>query len=124
MEVCSEKEVAMKASWREAIARIPGPVTAKWPQGEPFTDVIRHGSMIVKIFTPRGKDHQTPHEQDEIYLINAGRARFILEEKSEPVEPGDVLFVPARARHHFEQMSSDFATWVVFWGPAGGEPGS
>lgn len=111
----------MKASWLEAVARIPGPATAKWPQGEPVTDVMRHGSMIVKIFAPRGKDYQTPHEQDELYLIKSGSALFVTDEKSEPVEPGDVLFVRARARHHFERMSSDFFTWVVFWGPAGGE---
>ena len=111
----------MKMSWGDAFARIPGAVTAKWPQGEPFTDVIRHGSMIVKIFAPRGKDHQTPHEQDELYLIKSGRALFVLNEKSEAVEPGDVLFIPAGAPHHFEQMSSDFVAWAVFWGPAGGE---
>lgn len=111
----------MKASWHEAIARVPGPVTSKWPQGEPFTDMIRHGSMVVKIFAPRGKDHQTPHEQDEVYLVKSGKALFVLDGKSEAVDSGDVLFVPARASHHFEQMSSDFVTWVVFWGPAGGE---
>jgi mannose-6-phosphate isomerase-like protein (cupin superfamily) len=111
----------MKASWREAIARIPGPVTSKWPQGEPVTEVIRHGSMIVKIFAPRGKDYQTPHDQDELYLVKSGSALFVRDKSSETVETGDVLFVPARALHHFEQMSSDFFTWVVFWGPVGGE---
>lgn len=102
----------MKASWREAIARIPGKVTAAWPQGEPFTEMLRHGSMSVEIFAPRGKDSQTPHEQDELYMIKSGSAQFVLDESSESVSPGDVLFVPARVRHHFEQMSSDFVTWV------------
>lgn len=111
----------MKASFAEAMAKIPGPVTSKWPQGEPFTEVMRHGSMIVKIFAPRGKDHQTPHEQDEVYLIKSGSAVFVREAKAERVAAGDVLFVGARAPHHFEQMSSDFVTWVVFWGPVGGE---
>jgi len=111
----------MKASWRDAIAKLPGPVTAKWPKGEPFSVLFRHGSMMVEIFAPREKDHQTPHEQDELYLIKSGSARFVRDGKPEAVESGDVLFVGARVRHHFEQMSSDFATWVVFWGPAGGE---
>jgi uncharacterized protein YjlB len=32
-----------------------------------------------------------------------------------------VLFVPAGTTHRFEDFSADFATWVVFWGPQGGE---
>jgi hypothetical protein len=33
-----------------------------------------------------------------------------------------VFFVPAGVAHRFERFSPDFATWVVFWGPHGGEP--
>jgi hypothetical protein len=29
--------------------------------------------------------------------------------------------VPARVAHRFEEFTPDFATWVVFWGPPGGE---
>ncbi len=31
------------------------------------------------------------------------------------------LFVPAHATHRFEEFTDDFAAWVVFWGPQGGE---
>jgi hypothetical protein len=31
------------------------------------------------------------------------------------------LFAPAGLVHRFEEFSDDFATWVVFWGPKGGE---
>ena len=37
--------------------------------------------------------------------------------------PGDVLFVGAKVEHRFEDFSDDFATWVVFYGPRGGEQG-
>jgi hypothetical protein len=33
----------------------------------------------------------------------------------------DALFVEAGKAHHFEAMTPDFAAWVVFWGPDGGE---
>ena len=33
----------------------------------------------------------------------------------------DVIFVEAGVAHRFEVMSQDFLTWVVFWGPPGGE---
>jgi hypothetical protein len=39
-----------------------------------------------------------------------------------PFGPGDVLFAAAHVEHRFEGFSDDFATWVVFYGPPGGEP--
>jgi mannose-6-phosphate isomerase-like protein (cupin superfamily) len=38
-----------------------------------------------------------------------------------PFKPHDVIFVPAGMEHRFEGFSDDFQTWVVFWGPTGGE---
>ena len=35
--------------------------------------------------------------------------------------PGDAIFAPAGWVHRFEDLSPDFATWVVFWRPKGGE---
>ena len=37
--------------------------------------------------------------------------------------PHDVLFAAAGETHRFEGFSPDFATWVVFYGAAGGESG-
>jgi mannose-6-phosphate isomerase-like protein (cupin superfamily) len=34
---------------------------------------------------------------------------------------GDLLFVPAGETHRFEEFSDDFAAWVIFYGPEGGE---
>lgn len=34
---------------------------------------------------------------------------------------GDVLFAPAGIEHRFENFSDDFVTWVIFYGPVGGE---
>ncbi len=53
--------------------------------------------------------------------MHAGTANFVLLDETTAVGPGSVLFVPARHAHHFEAMSADFAAWVVFWGPPGGE---
>ncbi len=39
----------------------------------------------------------------------------------QPFRVGDVLIVPTGLVHRFENFSDDFATWVVFWGPKGGE---
>jgi mannose-6-phosphate isomerase-like protein (cupin superfamily) len=39
-----------------------------------------------------------------------------------PFERGDVLFVAAGVEHRFENFTDDFAAWVFFYGPEGGEP--
>lgn len=38
-----------------------------------------------------------------------------------PFKAGSCCFVAAGVSHCFESFSADFTTWVVFWGPRGGE---
>ena len=92
------------------------------PTDARFTYPIRHGSMRVGVYAPRGHDPQEPHDQDELYIVHKGTGRFRQGAHTVPFGPGDVLFVPAGVDHRFEDFSDDFATWVVFWGPKGGEP--
>jgi hypothetical protein len=44
----------MRVSLAEALARLPLPATATWPQGVWDVEVLKHGSMSVELFTPRG----------------------------------------------------------------------
>ena len=111
----------MKASLDDLLAKLPGPATRDWPEGEPFTSALKHGTMSVEVFAPRGKDNQSPHDQDELYFVVSGEAEFIHEHQRFTTKAGDVLFVPAGDLHHFEKISDDFVTWVVFWGTKGGE---
>jgi mannose-6-phosphate isomerase-like protein (cupin superfamily) len=84
--------------------------------------VFEHGTLQVKLYAPRGKDLQTPHTRDEIYVIARGRGWFVNEGRRHPFEPHDVIFARARAEHRFEDFSDDFLVWVLFYGPEGGEP--
>jgi mannose-6-phosphate isomerase-like protein (cupin superfamily) len=56
-----------------------------------------------------------------LYVIHSGTATLVVEGEQARCEPGTIHFVPANAEHRFESLSSDFAAWVVFWGPNGGE---
>ena len=56
-----------------------------------------------------------------LYVIASGRGTFFVGGQRVPFGPGDVLFVGAHVEHRFEGFSDDFATWVVFYGPPGGE---
>jgi len=64
-----------------------------------------------------GSDAQSPHTEDEIYVITRGRATLWTRSGSAPVQPGDVAFVPAGEEHRFVDIVEDFAAVVVF-GPA------
>jgi mannose-6-phosphate isomerase-like protein (cupin superfamily) len=85
------------------------------------TELFRHGTLQVKLYAPRGQDDQTPHSRDELYVIARGHGQFYDGEKRVPVGTGDLLFAPAGRPHRFEDFTDDFATWVMFYGPEGGE---
>jgi mannose-6-phosphate isomerase-like protein (cupin superfamily) len=87
----------------------------------PFTVVIKHGTMTIEYFAPQEVDTQTPHKQDEIYVIIKGHSNFYRDTERISCKKGDIIFVPAGMEHHFENFSDDFATWVIFFGPEGGE---
>lgn len=87
----------------------------------PFTVVMKHGSMTIEYFAPQDKDTQTPHKQDEIYVIIKGHSGFYRDGERTKCKQGDLIFVPAGMEHYFENFSDDFATWVIFYGPDGGE---
>lgn len=96
------------------------------PAGARSALLMKHGTMTLRYYAPRGSDPQTPHEQDEIYIVASGSGTFALGKDQNSLErkrfgPGDAIFAPARWVHRFEDFSGDFATWVVFWGPKGGE---
>ncbi|MDJ1499051.1 cupin domain-containing protein [Xanthocytophaga agilis] len=103
------------------LKNLPLPATEKWKDGVWYIEVYRHGTMQLEIFAPKNKDYQTPHEQDELYIIISGTSEFIKESEHYTCKVGDVIFVEAGRVHRFENFSDDFITWVIFYGPKGGE---
>jgi len=99
----------------DARARIPGAA------GEHSVSVLQRGSLNLKLSLPVTPNQQSPHEQDEIYVIMAGKGVLFHDGKRESFEAGDVMFVSAGTEHHFEDFTEDLAVWVVFYGPTGGE---
>jgi mannose-6-phosphate isomerase-like protein (cupin superfamily) len=89
--------------------------------GADFVTLFRQGTLEVEIYRPVGADRQEPHEKDELYVVIAGSGIFAHAGQRTPFRAGDTLFVRAGVPHRFEEFSADFATWVFFYGPAGGE---
>ncbi len=83
--------------------------------------LLERGSMELGYYVPSVSDGQSPHEQDEIYIVQTGSGVFQLGDEFIPFAPGDALFVAAGMQHRFTEFSEDFGAWVVFYGPKGGE---
>jgi mannose-6-phosphate isomerase-like protein (cupin superfamily) len=86
-----------------------------------FMELLRHGSLSVEVYRPRGADRQGVHDRDEVYVVIAGSGTFFCDGERRPFVAGALLFVPAGIEHRFEEFSEDFSTWVLFYGPHGGE---
>jgi quercetin dioxygenase-like cupin family protein len=66
-----------------------------------------------------GLDDQSPHTEDEIYVVTQGRATIATPGGTAEVSRGSVIFVPAGEEHRFIEVTEDLALLVVF-GPAYG----
>lgn len=79
--------------------------------------LLEYGTLEIGFYAPQGSDPQTPHDQDEAYVVHSGSGTFQLEGTEKAFEAGDVLFVPAGMEHRFRDFTADFGAWVVFCGP-------
>jgi mannose-6-phosphate isomerase-like protein (cupin superfamily) len=67
-------------------------------------------------------DPQSPHTEDELYYVVAGRGMVSVGEETRPVVPGSMVFVAATVPHKFHDIAERLELLVVF-GPAEGDRG-
>jgi mannose-6-phosphate isomerase-like protein (cupin superfamily) len=84
--------------------------------GENYHEFVQIPAMSAGTYAlAAGEDDlQTPHAEDEIYYVLAGRGRITIEADDHPVEPGDTIFVAAHADHRFHSIAEDLTLLVVF----------
>ena len=107
--------INQKVTVAEALAQLPG------PQGERFTAVFKHGTLLVEILAPPSRVPLPPHTRDELYIVVQGDGDLLNGETRLHISPGDFLFVPAGREHHFENFDDGLTIWAIFYGPEGGE---
>ena len=94
---------------------------APLPPGRASALLFTHGSLELRWYAPPGVDSQTPHDRDEVYVVASGSGWFMRGTERFRCTAGDALFVAAGVTHRFEDFTADFGTWVMFYGPEGGE---
>jgi mannose-6-phosphate isomerase-like protein (cupin superfamily) len=87
--------------------------------GRPYLEFLRvpHLSAGLYVLPRGGLDAQSPHTEDELYFVLAGRAQLRVGQHSRPVAPGSLSFVPAGVPHAFHDVEEELRLLVVF-GPA------
>ena len=87
--------------------------------GRLYHEFIRSHDISVGIYVlpAGGEDPQSPHTEDEVYHVIAGRATLTVGLEDVAVGPGSIVFVPADAPHRFHSITEELIALVVF-GPA------
>jgi mannose-6-phosphate isomerase-like protein (cupin superfamily) len=84
--------------------------------GESWLEFLRVPSLRAGLYVlaPGAWDHQTPHEEDEIYYVVAGRATFEAGQDRREALPGALIYVPARQEHRFTSIVEELRVLVFF----------
>ncbi|HWD95427.1 MAG TPA: cupin domain-containing protein, partial [Acidimicrobiales bacterium] len=89
--------------------------------GAEYVEHLRRADLSVGTYSLRAgaTDLQSPHAEDEVYVVTIGRGQFSSGGQTVEVGPGSVIFVPAHQPHFFHDVANDLAA-LVFFGPAYG----
>jgi mannose-6-phosphate isomerase-like protein (cupin superfamily) len=84
-----------------------------------YLQFLRERNMSAGLYAlpAGGADPQSPHDQDEVYLVVSGRASITVGEETSYVARGSVVYVPAKVPHKFHHITEDLRVLVVFSPP-------
>ncbi|WP_328720606.1 cupin domain-containing protein [Streptomyces sp. NBC_00247] len=81
-----------------------------------YLQFLRERNMSVGLYAldAGALDPQSPHSQDEVYLVVSGRASITVGVETTVVSRGSVVYVPAGVAHKFHHITEDLRVMVVF----------
>ena len=84
-----------------------------------YVEFLREESMSGGLYflAAGATDGQSPHTEDELYVVLTGRALFTAGGETRDAGAGDVIFVPANLPHRFHDITDDLTLVVVFAPP-------
>lgn len=87
--------------------------------GEPYLEFLRVPDLSFGLYVLEAgaTDRQSPHTEDEVYVIVEGRGRLRMGGEDVEVGSGSVAFVAAGVEHRFHDIVERLVILVAF-GPA------
>jgi mannose-6-phosphate isomerase-like protein (cupin superfamily) len=84
--------------------------------GKPYLQFINEGTLSLGLYALAAGsiDTQSPHAEDEIYYVVAGRGAIIVAGERRPVQPGSIVFVAKEVEHRFVDIEEDLSLLVFF----------
>ncbi len=92
---------------------------ARAAAGKRYHEFLRVADLSAGLYVldAGATDPQSPHGEDEIYYVLAGRGAVSVGDETREVGPGSVIFVAAAVPHRFRDITERLRLLVVF-GPA------
>lgn len=87
--------------------------------GTPFLEFLRVPRLSAGLYVlaAGSEDTQTPHSEDELYVVLSGQGQLQVGEVSRSVGLGSLCYVKAGEKHRFHSVVESLRLLVVF-GPA------
>ena len=85
-----------------------------------FHEFLRTPSLSCSVYNvPAGSQElESAHEEDELYLVLAGRGRLRIDEQEHHVGEGTLMYVRATSEHTFFDVEEDLTVLAFFGGAA------
>jgi mannose-6-phosphate isomerase-like protein (cupin superfamily) len=92
---------------------------AREAKGTPYHEFISVPDLSggLYVLEPGVPDLQSPHTEDELYVVMSGRGRITVGDEVRDIRPGTVVFVGAGVTHRFHDIEERLVLVVAF-GPA------
>lgn len=99
-----------------AVFEMPDLVSRAGRSGERYVEFLRVPALSAGLYRlPRGaSDGQSPHREDEVYYVAAGRAAMTVGDEEHAVRAGSVVYVRAGVLHRFHDITEDLSLLVLF----------
>lgn len=87
--------------------------------GQAYDEVLRSDALSFGIYRlgVGAQDGQSPHREDEIYVVLAGAATAEVDGERTPVRAGSVVYLPAGVVHRFVDITDELDLAVLFAPP-------
>lgn len=81
-----------------------------------YLEFLRVAAMSAGLYVLEAgaEDLQTPHREDEAYLVIGGKARIRVGTEERPVARGSFIFVAAGVEHRFIDIEEELSVLVIF----------